>query len=142
MTPATTAQPDPNGKRHPVSADERARIQGFLATAEPASVLQGRQIPGGITLDEMDFYCRHCGDAILHADVRLKLTLHPNGVEQLDALGVCRPCRTATWFLLRFRPEGVIESLVGHQWRRFDWSGGRSGGMMRWLGRLLHKGGR
>lgn len=49
--------------------------------------------------------------------MRVKLIIHPNGVEELRAVGIY--CRTVTRFLWRFRPEGGFDCLVGYKWKRF-----------------------
>lgn len=41
-------------------------------------------------------------------------------------MGICVDCRCLTRFLFRFRDDGTMDSLVGHQWKQFQFQDDRT----------------
>ncbi|MBB3048895.1 hypothetical protein FHR99_003169 [Litorivivens lipolytica] len=92
--------------------------------------------PAGFgTVTGLTFFCTACEGPMPPEYVRLRHNQFPDNVNEIRAIGVCKDCRCLTRFMFRFREDGHMESLVGHQWRRFKLNEKPSGWkrVLRWL---------
>lgn len=106
---------------HPNLTDDQATLDEALTLWERGAPTQGmlpRESSCGLTFTEMNVICAGCKEDLPMSDSRLVITEHPNGVEVWEQVGFCRPCRTLTTTLYRFRPDGRFETIKRNQWRQ------------------------
>jgi len=101
---------------------ERADSVQFWSAAQPISDVFPYTSPSGMVINEFYCECFVCA-AVIDADkVKVKITKHSNQVETLSGKGARHHCKTVTDYILRFRPEGILETMMGHTWQRMSLS--------------------
>lgn len=105
-------------RSHKITVDELEQVKvDWARSVSPEHFLPFRT-PDGILLEEIEGFCTVCGSPIPTRYSRLRKIAYPNGVVAVEGIGFC--CKTVSRFILRFRPEGGGETLIGNRWYRFN----------------------
>ena len=65
-------------------------------------------------------HCDDCGQHLPMERTAVEWTTPAEGVQVLDLLAYCADCHLATPAYIRVMPDGRLQSIVGHQWREYD----------------------
>jgi hypothetical protein len=102
-------------ERRPLSEETRA----WLRTGPYLSDIVPLRVNAGV-VHSIHIECNGCGEPIPMGQTAARLTEPVPGVQVVDLAAVCHSCRTVTFGLWRFRPDGRAESLQRHGWKEFS----------------------
>ena len=108
--------------RRKLSEREREEIQ----VGVPASELLPFTTATGGLVEELTTSCGDCGNELPDKDTRMKLSEPLPGLKVLSGHAICRDCRNATPYLLRFTPDGLVvgpDPNSPGRWAAWDWFG-------------------
>lgn len=109
---------NPGGKPLSPEVAEWLRRGPILSNVTPIRVTAG-------VVHSIHVQCNGCGESIPMDQTVAHFTEPVPKVQVVELAAVCHSCRTVTFGLWRFRPDGRAESLQRHGWKEYSFFEGK-----------------